>query len=125
AAAGLDPDNVRTRQDDTVDLDKRNRPKAWKDIWSAGQGVGAVQEILSARALVDQLAGEFNEARQAIGALAPAWTIRRPRRPVATPQTTGAWPPGCRPGDDAVRVGARAGLGADRPAIPPYTTPMS
>ncbi|OZI28541.1 nitronate monooxygenase [Bordetella genomosp. 7] len=72
AAAGLDPDNVRTRQDDTVDLDKRNRPKAWKDIWSAGQGVGAVQEILSTRALVDQLAGEFNEARQAIGALAPA-----------------------------------------------------
>ncbi|OZI24500.1 NAD(P)H-dependent flavin oxidoreductase [Bordetella genomosp. 7] len=72
AAAGLDPDNVRTRQNDTVDLDKRNRPKAWKDIWSAGQGVGAVQEILSTRALVDQLAGEFNEARQAIGALAPA-----------------------------------------------------
>ena len=72
AAAGLDPDNVRASQDDTVDLDKRNRPKAWKDIWSAGQGVGAVQEILSTRALVDQLAGEFNEARRAIGALAPA-----------------------------------------------------
>jgi nitronate monooxygenase len=34
-------------------------PKVWKDYWSAGQGVGAVTEILSVRALCEQLMAEY------------------------------------------------------------------
>jgi nitronate monooxygenase len=46
-----------------VKLSKETKPKAWKDIWSAGQGVGAIDEIVPVRTLVDQLIREFNEAR--------------------------------------------------------------
>ena len=31
-------------------------PKRWKDVWSAGQGVGAVRSIESVHAVVDRLA---------------------------------------------------------------------
>jgi nitronate monooxygenase len=36
--------------------------KAWKDIWSAGQGVTQVREILPVSALVQQLRQEYAEA---------------------------------------------------------------
>ena len=66
AAAGLDPTQLDQMETHPVNLDKRTRPKAWKDVWSAGQGVGAAQELLPARALVDQLAREYEEARQGL-----------------------------------------------------------
>jgi len=66
AAAGLDPALLDQMEANPVNLDKRSRPKAWKDVWSAGQGVGATQELLSTRALVDQLAREYEEARLAL-----------------------------------------------------------
>jgi nitronate monooxygenase len=34
-------------------------PKVWKDYWSAGQGVGMISEIVSTRALCEQLMAEF------------------------------------------------------------------
>ena len=34
-------------------------PKVWKDYWSAGQGVGAITEIVSVRALCEQLKAEY------------------------------------------------------------------
>jgi len=34
-------------------------PKVWKDYWSAGQGVGAITEIMSVRALCGQLMAEY------------------------------------------------------------------
>ena len=37
--------------------------KAWKDIWGAGQGVGAVHEVKSAGDYVEQLAQEYEAAR--------------------------------------------------------------
>ena len=36
--------------------------KAWKDVWGAGQGVGAIKEVPAASALVDRLVSEFEEA---------------------------------------------------------------
>ncbi len=36
--------------------------KAWKDIWSAGQGVGSVRDTPTVEALVDTLRKEFHEA---------------------------------------------------------------
>jgi nitronate monooxygenase len=46
-----------------VRLSKESKPKAWKEIWGAGQGVGAIESIVSVRELVDQLIREFNEAK--------------------------------------------------------------
>lgn len=34
-------------------------PKVWKDYWSAGQGVGGITEIVSVRALCEQLKAEY------------------------------------------------------------------
>ncbi len=49
------------------------RPEArgrYKKIWSAGHGVGMVQESVPAAALCDQIIGEYESARQAVcGAL--------------------------------------------------------
>ncbi len=35
------------------------RTKAWKDIWGAGQGIGAVRAVVPAAELVARLAGEY------------------------------------------------------------------
>jgi nitronate monooxygenase len=37
--------------------------KAWKDIWSAGQGVGGIHEVLPVQALVERMAREYEAAR--------------------------------------------------------------
>ncbi|MDM9560019.1 MULTISPECIES: NAD(P)H-dependent flavin oxidoreductase [Bordetella] len=65
-AAGLDPALLDQLAANPVNLDKRTRPKAWRDVWSAGQGVGAAQELLSTQALVEQLAREYHDARRAL-----------------------------------------------------------
>lgn len=38
---------------------------AWRDIWSAGQGVGAINDIPSVAELVQRLQNEFNSAQSA------------------------------------------------------------
>jgi nitronate monooxygenase len=66
-AAGLDPlELARNGVAPPANMDKSSRPKAWKDVWSAGQGVGAAQEILPAAMLVDQLESEYLAAREAL-----------------------------------------------------------
>jgi nitronate monooxygenase len=53
-----------------MNYDKREeRPKAWKDIWSAGQGVGNITDVPPVAELVDRLEGEYRAAR---ARLAPA-----------------------------------------------------
>jgi nitronate monooxygenase len=37
--------------------------KAWKDIWGAGQGIGAVKAVEPVAALVDRLVQEYEVAR--------------------------------------------------------------
>ncbi|WP_447917897.1 NAD(P)H-dependent flavin oxidoreductase [Achromobacter aegrifaciens] len=66
-AAGLDPQElVRRGEAPPANMDKSSRPKAWKDVWSAGQGVGAAQEVLPTAMLVDQLESEYLNARKAL-----------------------------------------------------------
>jgi nitronate monooxygenase len=65
-AAGMDPEALRQGVSQAANMDKTQKPKAWKDIWSAGQGVGAVHEILPTRALVEQLIQEYEAAREAV-----------------------------------------------------------
>ena len=43
------------------------RPKTWKDIWGAGQGVGNIDDVPSVAELVDRLETEYRAARQRIG----------------------------------------------------------
>jgi len=42
--------------------------KAWRDIWSAGQGVGQIYDIPSTAELVERLRNEYAAARAAISA---------------------------------------------------------
>ncbi|ADP14238.1 2-nitropropane dioxygenase family protein 3 [Achromobacter xylosoxidans A8] len=66
-AAGLDPlELARNGIAPPANMDKSSRPKAWKDVWSAGQGVGAAQEVLPIAMLVDQLEAEYHGAREAL-----------------------------------------------------------
>lgn len=63
-AAGLDPDSLGRRDAPSMDYDNRhNRPKAWKDIWSAGQGAGNIYDISPARDLIHRLRLEYDAAR--------------------------------------------------------------
>jgi len=38
--------------------------KAWKTIWSAGQGVTSIEDVISIRSLIDRLKAEFLDALQ-------------------------------------------------------------
>ncbi|MGB3432023.1 NAD(P)H-dependent flavin oxidoreductase [Achromobacter sp.] len=69
-AAGLDPlELARNGVAPPANMDKSSRPKAWKDVWSAGQGVGAAQEVLPTAMLVDQLEAEYRSARETLSRL--------------------------------------------------------
>lgn len=67
--AGLDPDNL--PQGDKARMsfaDGRSKAKAWKDIWGAGQGVGQIDDLPPAGAIVERLAQEYAAARERITA---------------------------------------------------------
>ncbi|WP_299665795.1 nitronate monooxygenase family protein [uncultured Ruegeria sp.] len=38
-------------------------PKPWRDIWSAGQGVGSITEVTPAKDLIGRIAGEYDAAK--------------------------------------------------------------
>lgn len=57
---GIDPQTLKHRED--VDLSHLVNVKAWRDIWSAGHGVTLVEKRESTKAIVDQLACEYEEA---------------------------------------------------------------
>ena len=66
-AAGLDLDEVSgARTGGAVSLNKETKPKAWKDIWGAGQGVGAIQSALPVHELINQLVDEYQAAKRAL-----------------------------------------------------------
>ena len=63
-AAGLDPDNLPTADKASMNFgSNREKPKAWKEIWGAGQGVGNIDEVLPARELIARLRSEYDAAR--------------------------------------------------------------
>ena len=66
-AAGLDPDNLPSRGaiDIGKDIDigaRENRPKRWRDIWSAGHAVSGVGAVLSVNDLVARTREEYRAA---------------------------------------------------------------
>jgi nitronate monooxygenase len=63
--AGMDPDNLATSDPSKMNFGSdRQKPKAWKDIWGCGQGIGAVTEVTSAAALIERLRHEYQAARE-------------------------------------------------------------
>ena len=59
---GLDPDNLPAKN--ALDISKELNPdlKAWRDIWSAGQGIGSIHSAPSVAELVARLQSEYDSA---------------------------------------------------------------
>jgi nitronate monooxygenase len=58
---GLDPDNLKPK--DKIDFDDpQGAMKAWKDIWSAGQGVNSIKRVTPAAELIAELRQEYAQA---------------------------------------------------------------
>lgn len=64
ARAGMDPANLETADSTSMNFSSgSSKPKSWKEIWGAGQGIGAVDKIGPAAELVDRLAREYAAAK--------------------------------------------------------------
>lgn len=68
--AGYDPDNLPDGDASSMDFGKagENEAKAWRDIWSAGQGAGSVTEVLQTAELVRRMQREYDETRARLAA---------------------------------------------------------
>lgn len=65
-AAGLDPNNlpVQSKEEKLTYRSRDERPRTWKDIWGAGQGVGSIDSVLPAGELVDRIVDEYEAAKR-------------------------------------------------------------
>lgn len=63
--AGLDPANLPVADKNKMNFSTSDGSeiKVWKDIWSAGQSVTGIHDILSVDKLVDRMRGEYDAAR--------------------------------------------------------------
>jgi nitronate monooxygenase len=65
--AGMDPEQlIKKDKVDFNDMQKETNAKAWRDIWSAGHGVGAITKIEPVAAIIEQLESEYKEALQGV-----------------------------------------------------------
>lgn len=58
ARTGLNPERY------TLDEIQARNIKAWRDVWSAGHGVGSIHDIVPTAELVERLLGEYRHAVQ-------------------------------------------------------------
>jgi len=65
-AAGFDPLNLPKSDPSKMNFGAGGgaEKKVWRDIWSAGQGVGQIDKVLPVREVVQQLADEYAAARR-------------------------------------------------------------
>lgn len=66
-ASGMDPDNLPTSDPSKMSFGtdasgERAKPKAWKEIWGSGQGVGSIPKVLPAAELIARFKKEYDEA---------------------------------------------------------------
>jgi len=58
--AGLDPDNIPASERSSINFDDPHAgAKAWRDIWSAGHGVGSIQAVQSTQQIVESLTRQY------------------------------------------------------------------
>ena len=65
--AGMDPTALPEGDLKTMNFGTDAAPKAWKEIWGCGQGIGAVKAILPAAELIARLRREYDGARARLG----------------------------------------------------------
>ena len=70
-AAGYDPEHLPSEASPPLDLAAATTAKVWKDIWGAGQGVGAIDDLPPTADLVARLAREYAAARDTLNRLSP------------------------------------------------------
>ena len=65
-AAGFDPLNLPKSDPSKMNFGAGSgaEKKVWRDIWSAGQGVGQIDKVVPVAQVVDKLAAEYVAARQ-------------------------------------------------------------
>jgi nitronate monooxygenase len=66
-AAGLDPDNLPVSDPSKMNFGtdasgERAKPKAWKEIWGSGQGVGSIDKVVPTAELVARFKAEYDAA---------------------------------------------------------------
>ena len=62
ARAGIDPEELNSANPDIQFDNEEKRARAWRDIWSAGQGVGSVERVQSVAELVAELEDGYRTA---------------------------------------------------------------
>lgn len=72
SAAGLDLDKLQRSDPSAGYTPKDQRAKAWRDIWSAGQGVGSIEDVPSVADCVARLEREYLDAFDRLGAAVSA-----------------------------------------------------
>jgi nitronate monooxygenase len=66
AAVGFDPANLQEADKSKMDFGSGGKmeKKAWRDIWSGGQGVGNIHEVLPTGELVARMRREYDDTRR-------------------------------------------------------------
>ncbi len=66
--AGFDPDNLPEDNLRSMNFGTagKSKVKAWRDIWSAGQGVGTIDDVPTVAELVDRMQREYLDAAEEI-----------------------------------------------------------
>lgn len=70
-AAGLDPDHLPERDKRVMNFESGSAAqtvKAWRDIFGAGQGVGAIDDVLPAAAVIARMRRDYALARERLSA---------------------------------------------------------
>jgi len=75
-AAGGDPDNLPAHGG--MHITSEGEAKAWKDVWSAGHGVGDIQDIPSVAELCARLVREYDDACRSLSMGRQALTVTQP-----------------------------------------------
>ena len=63
-AQGLDPDNLPDAKSGLDYSSGQSKPKSWKQIWGAGQGIGVIEKTRPAAEFIDQLRTEYHQAAE-------------------------------------------------------------
>jgi nitronate monooxygenase len=64
--AGLDPENLPESDPSKMDFGSNRAPKAWKEIWGSGQGIGSVHKIEPVAAMIDRLTADYLAGKKAL-----------------------------------------------------------
>ncbi len=66
AAAGLDPESLPQADKSKMDFGSLSAAKAWRDVWGAGQGLGAIRDAPPTAEIVRRMREEYEGARTAL-----------------------------------------------------------